>query len=138
MNRSHLDPASSVADTMAGLLSGEILNQYYPGGLHAAPGGSGKGAASGGAGSGGGGGSDVGGTQTKTCKPTRNPCCKPPADSTPGNQGSNVQATQTKTCKPTRNPCCSAAEELVDDTADVQATKAKTCKPTRNPCCKES
>lgn len=56
----------------------------------------------------------VQGTQAKTCKPTRNPCCKV--------EGTGTQA---KTCKPTRNPCCK-----------VEGTKEKTCKPTRNPCCK--
>ena len=133
MNTSHTRSETSVADTMAGLLSGEILKQNYPGGLHAAAGSAGKHSASAG------GGTDVQGTTAKTCTPTRNPCCKSSDDSAPGGQGGDdVQATKAKTCKPTRNPCCRGAEELVDDTEQVQATTAKTCKPTRNPCCKES
>lgn len=63
----------------------------------------------------------VQGTKEKTCKETRNPCCKP---------GEEVQGTKEKTCKETRNPCCKPGEE-------VEGTKEKTCKPTRNPCCKE-
>ncbi|MCD7082857.1 hypothetical protein LRQ11_30455, partial [Pseudomonas sp. MAFF 311095] len=70
MNTPHTRSETSVADTMAGLLSGEILNRDYPGGLYAAAGNAGQHSAS-----------DVQGTQTKTCKPTRNPCCKSPGDS---------------------------------------------------------
>jgi hypothetical protein len=62
----------------------------------------------------------VQGTQTKTCKPTRNPCCK---------GAEKLEATKAKTCKPTRNPCCKGADK-------VEGTQTKTCKPTRNPCCK--
>ena len=67
------------------------------------------------------------GTKTKTCKPTRNPCCKPKEEDL-------VKGTQTKTCKPTRNPCCKGVGAEAE--AEVKATQAKTCKPTRNPCCK--
>lgn len=38
-------------------------------------------------------------TKDKTCKPTRNPCCKV-----------DVEGTKDKTCKPTRNPCCKSDE----------------------------
>ena len=64
-------------------------------------------------------------TKAKTCKPTRNPCCKEDEDDGP-------ESTKAKTCKPTRNPCCREDEE-----DGPQDTKAKTCKPTRNPCCAE-
>lgn len=65
-------------------------------------------------------------TKAKTCRPTRNPCCKGAEEPAP-------QATQAKTCKPTRNPCCKGDEEPAPE-----ATKEKTCKKTRNPCCKEA
>lgn len=68
---------SPLAGDIAGLLSGEILNQHYRDSLHAAAGGqNGSGAGAGGAGSGSGAGGGEANTKAKTCKPTRNPCCK--------------------------------------------------------------
>jgi hypothetical protein len=47
----------------------------------------------------------VEGTKEKTCKPTRNPCCKEDVE---------VEGTKEKTCKPTRNPCCKEGEVSAD------------------------
>lgn len=72
-------------------------------------------------------------TKEKTCKPTKNPCCKSTADTKPACCDDKLKGTQTKTCKPTKNPCCKVAGKGDDK---VKGTQTKTCKPTKNPCCK--
>ena len=76
------------------------------------------------------------GTQTKTCKPTRNPCCKPLGEEKPGGGGKAKATLRDKTCAPTLAVCCNPPKDTKAAGCKLQATQAKTCKPTRNPCCK--